>query len=65
MEYHFRYPISEINNLKLMNLNVYNYKIKNTNKYLNILIHDGCMKKRKQYEQNNIYSLVRTNISMN
>jgi len=28
----------EINNFKLMNLYVYNYKIKDTNKYLNILI---------------------------
>ena len=33
----------EINNFNLMNLYVYNYKIKNTNKYLNILIPHWCM----------------------
>ena len=33
MDHHFQYLIPEINNFKLMNLNVYNYKIKDTNKY--------------------------------
>jgi len=38
MEHHFHNPMLEINNFKLMNFYVYNYKIKDTNKYLNILI---------------------------
>ena len=37
MKHHFQYLIAEINSFKLMIFNVYNYKIKETNKYLNIL----------------------------